>query len=147
MEELAFFVFLKQPMFTFNKKERLKSRKVIEGLFTEGKSFLVYPIKVIYLQTDTREGFPVQAAFSVSKKNYRKAAQRNLVKRRLKEAYRLQKAGFYKHLGDTKLTVMFVYVAKEILPYSEFEKAMKTILNKLSKQRITDKFREPLKGG
>ncbi len=121
-------------MFTFNKKERLKSRKVIEGLFTGGKSFLVYPIKVIYIQADTREGFPVQAAFSVSKRNYRKAAQRNLVKRRLKEAYRLQKAGFYGRLGEKKLAVMFVYIAKEILPYSEFEKAMKTILGKLSKQ-------------
>ena len=77
--------------FTFKKAERLCSKKTIEKLFAEGKSFLSFPLKVVVLEMPDSGEYKAQAAFTVSKKIFKKAVKRNLVKRKMREAYRLNK--------------------------------------------------------
>ena len=79
--------------YTLGKKDKLKSRKAIEQLFKDGKSFSVFPFRVLYLEAPA-SGTPknnLQTAFSVSKKHFKKAVDRNRIKRLMREAWRLQK--------------------------------------------------------
>lgn len=119
--------------FTFYKEERLCSQKVIGELFASGDSFLSYPLKVVFLKTETDQIYPAQAAFTVSKRNFKRAVKRNILKRRMREAYRLNKLGFYEELSSRNLRValMFVYVGKEISEYTAIEKGMISAFRKL----------------
>lgn len=121
--------------FTFKKEERLCSKKQFDKLFAEGTSFLAYPVKVIFVETENSGRYSAQAAFAVSKKLFKRAVKRNLLKRRMREAYRLNKPNFYLRCGNKKLAVIFIYVGKEILSYQRIESAMKKALN-----RIADKL-------
>lgn len=121
-------------MNTFNKEERLCSRKLIDLLFKDGSSFLLYPFRVSYLLADTSFKFPVQVVINVSKKRYKRAVDRNLVKRRCREAYRLQKQiQLYPFLsGQEKLLLLSVqFVGKKIYGYSFFEKKLAAVFAKL----------------
>ncbi|MFV0589823.1 MAG: ribonuclease P protein component [Draconibacterium sp.] len=120
--------------FTFKKGERLCSLKEIEKLFTEGESFLSFPIKVVYLKTEFNSPFSALAGFSVSKKSFKRAVRRNRLKRLMRETYRLQKHEFYQQLGDQHLTVFFIYVGKQMTNYSVVENAMKKALKRIIKQ-------------
>src|ERR1700709_2705743 len=84
-------------MYTFKKEERLCNKKLIDKLFHNGSSFLCYPFKASWLLVDGAAQFPVQILFSVSKRRYKHAVDRNLIKRRMRETYRLNKL---KHLYD-----------------------------------------------
>jgi ribonuclease P protein component len=119
--------------FTFHKAERLCSQKIIGELFTSGESFLSYPLKVVFLKTELPESFPVQAAFTVSKRNFKRAVKRNLLKRRMREAYRLNKTSFYAEIASKELHIamMFVYVGKDIIEYPAIEKAMISAFKKV----------------
>jgi ribonuclease P protein component len=122
---------------TFNKGERLKSTLEIAALFEKGKAFLVYPLKIVWIEKSGYCAFPVKAAFTVSKKNIRRATCRNTLKRRIKEAYRLHKHLLYEKLSDNKLDCIFIYIAREELPYNIIEKSIKAALKKLANlQRI-----------
>ena len=119
--------------FTLKKEERLCSQKIIGELFTSGESFLAYPLKVVFQKTDNSQTYPVQAAFTVSKRNFKRAVKRNLLKRRMREAYRLNKPAFYDELAlrSLKLAMMFVYVGKDIAEYPAIEKGMKSAFKKM----------------
>lgn len=118
-------------MYTFNKEERLCSKKLIDELFHNGSSFLCYPFKVNWLLADADH--PCQVLFSVPKKRYKRAVDRNLAKRRMREAYRLLKQeSLYAHLPlGRQLLFSITYVGKEIAAYSFFEKKMLVTLNQL----------------
>ncbi len=118
---------------TFHKNERLCSQKLIEELFNSGESFLVYPLKVVFLKTESEEAIPAQAAFTVSKRNFKRAVKRNLLKRRMREAYRLRKPDFYELLAEKGLhiSIMFIFIGKDILEYAQIEKAMISALKKV----------------
>ena len=118
--------------FTVKKEERLCSKKQFDRLFAEGTSFLVYPLKVVFVETENDDSYPVRVAFAVSKKLYKRAVKRNLIKRRMREAYRLNKPVFYRRCGNKKLAVIFIYIGKEILSYQRIEPAMKKALNKIA---------------
>jgi ribonuclease P protein component len=119
--------------FTLHKEERLCSQKTIEDLFSSGESFLAYPLKVVFLKTNSSQPTPVQAAFTVSKRNFKRAVKRNLLKRRMREAYRLNKGYVYHELEakELKLALMFVYIAKDMVEYPVLEKAMNSAFKKL----------------
>jgi len=118
---------------TFHKEERLRSQKIIGELFTFGESFLAYPLKVVFLKSDSPESYPVQVAFTVSKRNFKKAVKRNLLKRRMREAYRLNKTSFYEELAAKNLhiAIMFVFIGKDVVEYPAIEKGMKSALKKV----------------
>jgi ribonuclease P protein component len=115
---------MKEIRLTFKKEERLKSAKAIASLFSEGESTLVYPLKIVWKFSTTVFDFPAQAAFSVSSKVFRKSSDRNLLKRRMREAYRHNKVLLYDGLGEKKVTLMFIYIAREELDYARIEKSM-----------------------
>jgi ribonuclease P protein component len=119
--------------FTFKKEERLSSRKQIEKLFSAGNSFLAYPLKVVYIKNEIPGIFPTRAGFAVSSKKFKKATERNLVKRRMREAYRLNKYLLSASESQSPFSVMFIYVGKQILDYQFFEKAMKRSLSLIVK--------------
>ena len=119
--------------FTFHKEERLCSQKIIGELFTSGESLLAYPLKVVFLKSEFPESYPVQAAFTVSKRNFKQAVKRNLLKRRMREAYRLNKSDFYEELADKNLhiAIMFVFIGKDVVEYPAIEKGMKSAFKKV----------------
>ena len=124
---------MNQIRHTFPPEERLKGVREISGLFTEGQSFLVYPVKVVWKLTDSHQNVPVRAAFSVSKKNFKKAVHRNILKRRMNEAYRLQKHQLVMAAGEKKMICMFVFIAREELPYPVIEKSITTAISRLGR--------------
>ena len=111
--------------FSFKKEERLCSKKQFDLLFSEGISFLTYPIKVLLVDTSFTGNCPVKAAFAVSKKNFKKAVARNRIKRKMREAYRLNKHFIYSKLEGRQIALAFIFIAKDDLPYQQIEKAMK----------------------
>lgn len=99
--------------------ERVKSRKIIQQLFKEGKSFAQFPLRVVYLYVDNQSS-PLQAGFSVSTKYFKKAVDRNRIKRLMRESYRLQKnelAEFVEKNGK-KLSLFFLFTGKELPEYA-----------------------------
>lgn len=115
--------------FRFPKSEKLKSKKTIERLFTEGKSVSKFPVKVFYLPIENAATH--QAAFAVPKKNFKSAVDRNRIKRQLREAYRLQKH-LLKNEKEIPFALFFLYLGKEKLAYAKIEKGIKILLEKIN---------------
>ena len=126
-------------VFSFKKEERLCSKKVIDTLFSRGDSFLSFPLKVVYLETQLPTKHLVQAAFTVGKRNFKLAVRRNHIKRKIREAYRLNKHILYKALGEKQLAVFFVFVGKESPDFILIETAMKKGIDKLVKEIDSNK--------
>ena len=123
--------------YTFTKEERLCNKKLIDQLYHNGSSFLCYPFKVSWLPTNDTQPFPAQVMFSVAKKRYKRAVDRNLLKRRIREAYRLHKQqNLYSLLSETdkKIILSIGYIGKEIADYDLIEKKMLKLLAQLSEQ-------------
>ncbi len=125
-------------MYTFKKEERLCNKRLIDELFHNGSSFLCYPFRAQWLLVnDAALTVPVQVLISVSKKRYKRAVDRNLVKRRIREAYRLNKQQhLIKVLAGTNKNIVFSvgYIGKEIEPYALMEKKMLKLLKQLGEQ-------------
>jgi ribonuclease P protein component len=98
-------------VFSFTKEERIHKRKDIQELFEKGSSFYVYPFKVFWSPQKVVEN--TQILVSVSNRNFKRAVDRNLLKRRMREAYRLNKS----KLSGKPLQVAFVFTAKQIMPF------------------------------
>ncbi|TWV99243.1 ribonuclease P protein component [Chitinophaga pinensis] len=125
--------------YSFNKEERLKSRKLIETLFREGKAFSVFPYRIVYMQVDQPlSKYPVQVGFSASTKRFPHAVDRNRVKRLTRECWRLQKQEFYNTLQQQsrQLLVFFIYTDKKIAPYATLHHKISVILKKLEKEVV-----------
>lgn len=123
--------------FTFSKKEKLCSQKAIGELFISGNSFLTYPLKVIWsLSSECSAEQEVQAAFSVPKRNFKKAHDRNYLKRRMRETYRFHKHPLYDLVKSKKgkLDLMIVYIAREKMIYKELDIAMIKAIGRLGKE-------------
>ncbi len=118
--------------FTFKKAERLTSQRKIDQLLESGKSYTTFPFRVYWLSESEKNQSPVQVAFSVSKKRFKKAVVRNQIKRRIREAYRQHKE-LLEPLADKerKLSVLLVYISDEVLSYSLIEKKIVIALQQL----------------
>ena len=120
--------------FSYPKDEKLKSKKIIDLLFTEGKSVSKYPLRLVYIETPLEDSFPLKIGVSVSKKHFKKAVDRNYFKRVLRECYRLNKHVLVDNI-DKNFAFLFFYQTKEKLTYQEinektiqlFEKFLKSI--------------------
>ena len=123
--------------FTLGKNERLKSRKQIEQLFSEGKSFPLSPFRIYYLVTPliTNSSSTLQFGAGVSGKNFKRAVDRNRVKRLTREAYRLQKKQLQEATMQKKLqlNIFFIYTGKELPAFNIVREKVNVILNKLTK--------------
>lgn len=115
---------------SFGKAERLHSKKLIQELFTKGSSFYLHPFKVIVLPHPAAADSPHQVLVSVSKRNFKKAVDRNTIKRRTREAYRLQKQLL---VSGKPLLVGFLFTSKIILASADIHKGMEAALKKISK--------------
>jgi ribonuclease P protein component len=104
--------------FTYPKNEKLKSKITIGLLFTEGKSVSKYPLRLVYKASSLSEGEKIKMGVSVSKKNFKKAVDRNYFKRLLRETYRLNKHLLIDNL-DQPYSFMFFYQTKDRLTYEE----------------------------
>jgi ribonuclease P protein component len=118
---------------TFDKSERLCSRKVIEKLFETGHIFYTPLFKVVWEAGDYPFMGPAQVAFSVSKRGFRLAVTRNLIKRRLRETYRKNKALLYNHLRSQNIQIVFVVIIRgnSVPDYARVEKGVRDVINKL----------------
>ena len=118
--------------FTFPKQERLSWKRHIDLLFAHGRSFVAFPLRVIYLPVE-EDALSARASvlISVPKKKFKRAIKRNLIKRRMREAYRIHKQELFDALANNqqRMLVAFLYLDKEILPFSEIEKAMQKALD------------------
>jgi ribonuclease P protein component len=103
--------------FTYPKKEKLKSTKTIDLLFSEGKSVSKFPLRLVYIPI-LNSNEKLKFGVSVSKKHFKKAVERNYFKRVLRECYRLNKNLILDHL-DQPYAIMFFYQTKERLTYNE----------------------------
>ncbi len=114
------------PRYTLAKEERLSWKRYIDLLFAEGKSFVAFPLRVVYLPVESGPDVPVSMLVSVSKKKFKRAVKRNQVKRQVREAYRMRKPELTEQLAgeNKKLLVAFLYIDKEIHSFREMEKAM-----------------------
>ncbi|HRE51799.1 MAG TPA: ribonuclease P protein component [Flavitalea sp.] len=126
-----------KPYFTLGKKERLKSRKLIEQLFKEGKTFTVFPFRIYYLICPPSDVF-LQAGFTVSGRKFKKAVDRNRIKRLMREAYRLQKQPLELNLQNKRiyLRLFFLYTGSELPDFAPIKEKMAIVLKKMIK--ITD---------
>jgi ribonuclease P protein component len=118
---------------TFKKPERLCSKKAIEALFERGKSFYIFPFQVVWLESPLEINFPSQVAFSVSKKSFKRAVKRNLIKRRIRESYRRNKHTLYRFLESANKKIIFIIIYKgDFIPdYVSVEESVRLIIEKL----------------
>ena len=125
----------------FCKEERLCNRKTIDFLFTANDKikFTEFPFLVISKESvNDNQKFPAQMMVSVSKRKIRLAVNRNLMKRRMKEAYRLHKNDFYKALKsqNKELILCFIFLGNKPVPYELIEQKIIVLLNRLTEQSV-----------
>ena len=119
------FVFLLIMKLSFSNKQKLKSQKLIDEIFEEGKSVTVFPLKMVYLYT----GNSNQVGVSVSKRNFKRAVDRNRIKRLMREAYRYNK----NMLIDNNVSgyaFMILYLSKDLPDYKLIKGKTQALLTK-----------------
>ena len=124
------------PDLSLSRSEKLKSKKMISRIFDQGASSFKYPLRLKYmiLPTDHVEEAGVKVAFSVPKRRIAKAVHRNLIKRRMKEAYRLNRKELtLKEEAKHNMLLVFIYQANEILEYTNIEKSVVKLMKIINK--------------
>ena len=114
---------------SYPKKEKLKSKKLIEQLFVEGQSVSVFPLRLVYMATTFEENVNLKTGVSVSKRNFKNAVDRNRIKRLLREAYRLNKASYFNNI-TTQYAFMILYIGKKEPTFTELETKTKQLFDK-----------------
>lgn len=112
--------------FTYPEREKLKSRKLIKKVFEEGKTIKSYPVLIRYFEIDEENN---KVGVSVSKRNFKKAADRIHIKRQLREAYRLNKGELTN--SGSKFAMMIIFIGKKEVPSIELHDTVKKLLKEI----------------
>ena len=141
------------PKATLKKHERLKSKILLDSLFADGQSNFSYPLKLIFKiqpytaaplgstpdPTTKHQPWPLLFSVSVPKKKVKSAPKRNLIKRRVRESYRLAKGDLQTYLLDDPkviVSLMFIYIENEPKDYAVIEKAVVKLIKQLHNKII-----------
>lgn len=118
---------------SFPKSEKLCSKVALEELYKSGQAMLVYPIRCVYLVSEVVEGEPLQVMVSAPKRNHKRAVHRNLLKRRMREAYRLNCHNLKEiiRLRGVEVDIALTYIAREVRDYKTIENAVRKIFAQL----------------
>ncbi|WP_296383410.1 ribonuclease P protein component [Winogradskyella sp.] len=120
----------------YRKKDKLKSKKLIEQLFNEGKAVTAYPLRLIYLKTEFEDDSILKTSVSVSKRLHKTAVARNKIKRLLRESYRLNKPLYFNN-SSRSYAFMILYLSKDGTTFDKLNNSMKLLF-----QKFTDKTSE-----
>ncbi|WP_178991400.1 ribonuclease P protein component [Winogradskyella schleiferi] len=115
--------------FKYSKKDKLKSKKLIEQLFTEGKVVTAYPLRLVYFKTEFEDGSQLKTGVSVSKRLHKTAVSRNRIKRLLREAYRLNKPQYFNN-SSSSFAFMILYLSKDGTTFDKLDTSMKLLFRK-----------------
>jgi ribonuclease P protein component len=115
--------------FNYSKKDKLKSKKLIEQLFTEGKAVTAYPLRLVYLKTNFEDKSILKTGVSVSKRLHKTAVARNRIKRLLREVYRLNKPLYFNN-SSASYSFMILYLSKDGTTFEVLNKSMKLLFQK-----------------
>ena len=123
-------------MFEFPKKQKLCSETVIKEMFSSGKSFTTSAVRLVWKEDNGENEVTIKSIIVVPKKKIRLAVKRNIISRRMKEAYRLNKIEFENMLKGNKLqlSIAMIYQKEKILSYKTVEEEIKLILERLTKE-------------
>ncbi|WP_179353300.1 ribonuclease P protein component [Winogradskyella vidalii] len=115
--------------FTYAKKDKLKSKKLIEELFTNGKVVTAYPLRLVYIQTKFEDGSLLKTGVSVSKRLHKTAVSRNKIKRLLRETYRLNKPLYFNN-SSASYAFMILYIGKGGTSFDKLNQTMTVLFKK-----------------
>ena len=115
--------------FKYSKKDKLKSKKLIERLFREGNAVTAYPLRLVYLEAEHEDGSALKTGVSVSKKLHKKAVARNKIKRLLREVYRLNKPLYFNN-SSTPYAFMILYLSKDGTTFDKLNDSIKLLFQK-----------------
>ena len=123
---------------TFNKRERIVSKKLIEQLFSKGSSFSIsaFPLRIVVMETArVTDDVPVQVLVSVSKRHFKHAVDRNRVKRQIREAYRHHKQILTERVQQQQtLAIAFIWLADGLHESATVEKSVRILLGKAAER-------------
>ena len=132
---IRYFYFMPPTLtaYTFNKQEKLCSAKQLDILFERGKGFYQSPLRLVYLEANQPQIFPAQIVITVSKRNFKKAVDRNRIKRLIRENYRLNKSLLYEHLQAKNKNILLgvIFTGKELPEFEEIKLSLVKGLQKL----------------
>ncbi|MDD2798427.1 MAG: ribonuclease P protein component [Bacteroidales bacterium] len=123
---------------TLPKSERISRKLILDKIFVEGKSFVVYPIRVVYLTSVELQEAPVAIVVSVSKKRFKRAVKRNFVKRRIREAFRLNKHKIELPASLKNVAIAFLYLSTELKEFETINGKMEAIIDQLNKKLCSE---------
>lgn len=135
--QLQIYVEFSNMKLTFGKNEKLKSRKAFDELFSDGKTFVSHPIRFVY-KIKPKADYNIRVGVSVGKKKFKHAVDRNLLKRRAKEAYRLNKL-LLEPNENYSIDLVMIYTSTKHQPFEVIEQSVKTLLEKLNEAIQTKK--------
>lgn len=113
----------------FPASEKLKSKKTIGTVFSEGKSATNFPVKLIYVPLVNSKDEKFKVGVSVPKRSFKKAVDRNLLKRLMRESYRKNKYLFENNIAQP-YAFMIIYLGKEVITYHQMFSAMERLMQK-----------------
>ena len=123
----------------FPKKEKLKSKVLFESLFTEGKSVSRFPLKLIYLNTHFDDDAKIKVGVVTPKKKFKKAVDRNRIKRLLRESYRHNKSLIFNNI-EGNFAFLFLYLGNKIPDYIDIERTMQQLMEDFLKKESHEKI-------